>query len=174
MLPPEAFLPTQRRPARPPIPSTMTATLDPRLEAKIRTAYAAQGPARLLGLNIVSLAPGRCSMELPFSEAVSQHHGYYHGGIISTLGDSVGGAAGCTRAGIDDGIVAVEFKINFLAPAVGEKLVGHAEVVRAGRQLVITTIDIVSVKDGVEKQVALMQQTLAVLAGMEPAAQWGV
>ncbi|WP_085317073.1 PaaI family thioesterase [Derxia lacustris] len=148
--------------------------LDSRLEAKIRIAYGNQGPARALGLTIVELAPGRAVLELPFSDAVTQHHGYYHGGVIATLGDAAGGAAGCTRAGIDDGIVAVEFKINFLAPAVGDKLIGRAEVARAGRQLIVTTVDIVSVKDGVEKSVALMQQTLAVLAGMEPAAQWGV
>jgi len=152
--------------------SELDPRVDPRLEAKIRAAYATQGPVRFLGLTLVELAPGRAVMELPYSEAVTQHHGYYHGGIIATLGDSVGGAAGCTRAGLDDGIVAVEFKINFLAPAVGDKLIGRAEVVRAGKSLIITSIDIVSVRDGIEKHVALMQQTLAVLPGMEPEANW--
>jgi acyl-coenzyme A thioesterase PaaI-like protein len=54
----------------------------------------------------------------------------------------------------------VEFKINLIAPAHGERLVADAHVVRSGRTLTVCTVDVACVRDGAFVPCALMQQTL--------------
>ena len=139
------------------------------IEEKIRASFAAQGLMRHWGARMLTLAPGRCVVELPFSDKVSQQHGYFHGGAIGALADIAGGYAGYTMIGADDGILTVEYKLNILAPGVGARLIGRGRVVRAGRTLTVTTADIVAVRDGVEKPVAVMQQTLYTMPGLEAA-----
>lgn len=145
------------------------APLSAGIEQKIRASFAAQGLMRHWGASMGALARGRCEVELPFSDKVSQQHGYFHGGAIGALADIAGGYAGYTLIGIEDGILTVEYKLNILAPGVGERLIGRGRVVRAGRTLTVTTADIFAVRDGVEKPVAVMQQTLFTMTGLEAA-----
>ncbi len=139
---------------------------------KIHGSLAAQGLMRHLQARIVRLAPGECEIELPFSDKVSQQHGYFHGGAIGALADIAGGYAGYTAIGIDDGILTVEYKLNLMAPGIGERLIGRGRVLRAGRTLTVTAADIVAVQAGEEKLVAVMQQTLFTMPGIEPAQRY--
>jgi acyl-coenzyme A thioesterase PaaI-like protein len=59
----------------------------------------------------------------------------------------------------------VEFKLNLLAPARGDKLVAEGLVVKPGRTLVITRGEVHAEREGVRTLVALMQQTLIVMRG---------
>jgi len=158
----------------PAVPSVQTPgpALSEACAAKIRGSFAAQGMMRHLGARIVALAPGSAEIELPFSDQVTQQHGYFHGGAIGALADIVGGYAGYTMIGIDDGILTVEYKLNIIAPAIGDRLIGRGRVVRSGRTLTVTTADIFASRDAKETQVAVMQQTLFTMPGMEPAAQY--
>ncbi len=140
--------------------------------AKIRGSLMAQGLMRYLGARIVHLAHGQCDIELPFSDKVTQQHGYFHGGAIGALADIAGGYAGYTVIGDDDGILTVEYKLNILAPAIGERLIGRGRVLRAGRTLTVTSADIYALRDGEEKHVAVMQQTLFTMPGLEPAQRY--
>lgn len=153
-------------------PETPGAELPAAIVRKIHGSLAAQGLMRHLQARILKLAPGVCEIELPFSDKVSQQHGYFHGGAIGALADIAGGYAGYTTIGADDGILTVEYKLNILAPGVGERLIGRGRVLRAGRTLTVTAADIVAVKDGAEKLVAVMQQTLFTMAGIEPAQRY--
>ena len=64
-------------------------------------------------------------------------------------------------------VLTVEYKMNLVAPADGEKLVARGKVVRPGRTLVVTQAEVFAVKDGKEKLCALMQQTIMVMHGKE-------
>lgn len=141
------------------------------LVAKIRASFAAQGLMRHFGARMLALGPGRCEVELPFSDKVTQQHGYFHGGAIGALADIAGGYSGYTMIGLDDAILTVEYKLNILAPGAGERLVGRGRVLRSGRTLTVTTADVFALRDGVEKHIAVMQQTLFTMPGMEPAHQ---
>ena len=118
-----------------------------------------------LGAGLVSVSPGTCEIELPFSDAVSQQHGFFHGGVIGTIADTAGGYAAFTLMDADDGILTVEYKINMMAPASGELLIGRGQVLRSGRTLTVSQAEVSVVKDGKETVCAAMQQTLMRIVG---------
>lgn len=138
---------------------------DPNYELRVRESFARQGAMRLIGARIERLAPGFCAIELPYRRDLTQQHGYVHAGIVSAIVDSAGGYAGFTLFAADSSVLTIEYKLNLLAPAAGERLVAEAEVVKPGRTLVITRGSVYAEADGARTLCAIMQQSLIVLAG---------
>ncbi len=138
---------------------------DSNFEARVRKSFEAQGIMGHLGARLISVTPGACEVELPYSDAVSQQHGFFHGGAIGTIADSAGGYAAFSLMDADDQILTVEYKLNLMAPASGELLIARAHVLRPGRTLTVTRADVFVVKDGVGTVCAALQQTLMRLAG---------
>ena len=138
---------------------------DPNFQVRIEKSFHAQGLMGHLGAGLVSVSPGTCEIELPFSDAVSQQHGFFHGGVIGTIADTAGGYAAFTLMDADDGILTVEYKINMMAPASGELLIGRGQVLRPGRTLTVSQAEVSVVKDGKETVCAAMQQTLMRIVG---------
>jgi uncharacterized protein (TIGR00369 family) len=134
------------------------------IEAGVATAvhasFSGQGAMRALGATMSQLDDGFCELEMPFSAAAAQQHGYFHGGVIGALADSAGGYAANTKLMPARECLTAEYKINMLAPAQGELLVARGRVVRPGRSLVIATVEVYAKKDGVEQHCALVQMTL--------------
>jgi acyl-coenzyme A thioesterase PaaI-like protein len=62
-------------------------------------------------------------------------------------------------------VLTVEYKINLVAPADGQKLIARGQVVRRGRTLIVTKADVFAVQEGKETLCALMQQTIMVMHG---------
>lgn len=122
-----------------------------------------QGVATNWKVVLTGLAPGSCELSLPMSDAVTQQHGYFHGGVIGALADSVGGYAANTLLMPEHECLTVEYKINIVAPGIGEALVARGSVIKSGKTLVIAGAEVFAVKDGVEKLCAIMQQTLFVI-----------
>ena len=118
-----------------------------------------------LGARLAAIEPGYCAIELRPTAAVSQQHGYVHAGAVSTIVDSAGGYAGYTLFPDNASVLTVEFKVNLLAPARGERLVAEGFVVKAGRTLVITRGEVHAEHAGQRTLVAIMQQTLMVMHG---------
>ena len=96
---------------------------------------------------------------------LAQQHGYMHAGIVATLVDSAGGYAGFTEFPDGASVLSVEFKLNLLAPAKGDRLLAEGHVVKAGRSLVVTRGEVHAEEAGVRTLVAIMQQTLMVMHG---------
>ena len=63
------------------------------------------------------------------------------------------------------GVLAIEFKVNLLAPAQGESFVARGRVVKPGRTITVSAADLFSVSGGVEKPVATMLATMMVVRG---------
>jgi uncharacterized protein (TIGR00369 family) len=138
---------------------------DPAYASRIRASFARQGAMALIGAEIVDLAPGYCAIAVLPRPELAQQHGYVHAGIVAALVDSAGGYAGFTLFPADSSVLTVEFKLNLLAPAEGDRLVAEGFVVKPGRTLVITRGEVHAETDGKRTLVALMQQTLIVLHG---------
>jgi uncharacterized protein (TIGR00369 family) len=145
--------------------SPMFVPANPDFESRVRESFARQGAMQLLGARIAMLRPGFCAIELPFRNDLTQQHGYIHAGIVSTIADSAGGYAGFTLFPDDASVLTVEYKLNLLAPAAGERLVAEAHVVKPGRTLAITRGEVYAETGGKRTLCAIMQQTLIVLAG---------
>ena len=138
---------------------------DPHYDERVRASFARQGAMRLLGARLLELRPGFCAIELPYREDLTQQHGYIHAGIVSAIVDSAGGYAGFTLFPGDSSVLTVEYKLNLLAPAAGERLIAEGRVVKPGRTLAITRGEVYAEAAGKRTLCALMQQTLIVLSG---------
>jgi len=134
-------------------------------DARVRDSFARQGAMALIGAVLADVAPGYCAIALEPRPEVSQQHGYVHAGILATLVDSAGGYAAFTLFAQDCSILTVEYKLNVLAPAQGERIVAEGFVVKPGRTLAITRGEVHAEHAGQRTLVAIMQQTLMVMRG---------
>ena len=134
-------------------------------EARVRDSFARQGAMRLIGARIIEVAPGYCAIALTPRPELSQQHGFVHAGIVSAIVDSAGGYAGFTLFPEDASVLTVEFKLNLLAPAKGDRVVAEGFVVKPGRTLAITRGEVHAEEGGKRTLVAIMQQTLMVMRG---------
>jgi len=139
---------------------------NPHFAERVRDSFARQAAMRLIGATLVEVGPGAVTIDLPVREDLTQQHRYVHGGIVGMIADSAGGYAAFTLMPAEASVLTVEYKINMLAPATGERLVARGTVVKSGRTLSIARADVFGVANGEERLVATMQQTLMVMHGM--------
>ena len=139
--------------------------VDAGYEPRVRGSFARQGAMKLIGAQLEEVAPGYCAIGLTPRPELAQQHGYVHAGVVSTIVDAAGGYAGFTLFPAESSVLTVEFKINLLAPAEGDRLIAEGFVVKPGRTLVITRGEVHAERGGKRTLVALMQQTLIVLHG---------
>lgn len=140
--------------------------LDSNFEARVRACFARQAAMGLIGATMTAVEPGRCTIELPVRADLTQQHGFVHGGIVGMIADSAGGYAAFTLMPAEASVLTVEYKINMLAPAKGERLIATGSVVKPGRTLSIVRADVFAIDGARETLVAAMQQTLMVMHGV--------
>ena len=140
---------------------------DPAFESRVRDSFAKQRMMETIGARLVRVAPGEVEVELPYREDLTQQHGFLHAGVVATVMDSACGYAAFTLMAPDAGVLSIEFKVNLLAPARGERVVARARVVRAGRTVTVTTADAFAVEDGVERHVSTMTATMMTVTGRD-------
>ena len=138
-------------------------TGDPDFESRIRSSFDRQGAMKTIGARLLSVAPGEVRIELPWSEAVTQQHGFVHAGMLSTIADNACGYAAYTLMPANSEVLGVENEINFLAPARGERFVSIGRVVKAGRTLAVCSGEVWAHDSGRETLVAVMQATMMAL-----------
>jgi uncharacterized protein (TIGR00369 family) len=131
---------------------------------QIHASFAAQGAMRLIDAKLTKVESGRVEIECAFRPELSQQHGFFHAGITSTLVDTAGGYAALTLMGESDEVLTVEFKLNLLAPAKGQRLRAQGEVVKSGRTLTVAQGKVWCYDGGRETLCALMQQTLIAIS----------
>ncbi|MCK9380968.1 MAG: PaaI family thioesterase [Sulfuritalea sp.] len=140
---------------------------NPDWEATVRGSFARQKVMTLIGAEMGALTAGHCEIRLPFRDDLTQQNGYFHAGITSTIVDSAGGYAGYTLMPAGSDVLTVEFKLNLLAPADGEYLVAEGQVLKSGRNLIITRGEVYAIRNGRATHCATMQQTLMTMHGKE-------
>jgi uncharacterized protein (TIGR00369 family) len=129
-----------------------------------KQVLAAQPFSRSLGAKLTLLESGRAVIELDLVEELKQQHGFAHGGVLSYLADNCITYAGASVLGDS---VTSEYKINYLRPALGEKLIARASVLHSGKTQAVCTCEVVAVMDGIEKIVAIAQGTICRIAQWE-------
>lgn len=139
----------------------------PDYEARVRASFDRQEAMRFIGAELTEVRPGYCAIVLPIRPELTQQHGYAHAGMVSTIVDTAGGYAGFSLFPPNASVLTVEFKVNLLAPASGERLVAEGFVVKPGRTLSITRGEVHAERHGRRTLVAIMQQTLMVMHGKQ-------
>lgn len=133
---------------------------DPDWSRRVSDSFHGQGFMGHIGASLVESRPGHCEIRLPYRPEVSQHHGFFHGGVIGTLADNAGGFAGVSLLPPGIEVLTVEYKLNIVAPGRGESLLAVGHVVKNGRTLIITRADVFAERDGQRHLCAIAQQTL--------------
>ncbi|MDP3408278.1 PaaI family thioesterase [Bosea sp. (in: a-proteobacteria)] len=140
---------------------------DTEIGRRVAESFDKQGFMTTLGARLLRVAPGEVEIELPVGPLVSQQHGFVHAGAVAAIADSACGYAALTRMPAGAGVLTAEFKINLLAPAVGERLIARGRVVKAGRTLTLALAEVFAVRDGAEKLCAMLTATCMAVGGRE-------
>ena len=136
---------------------------DPDYRRRVERSFEQQAFMETLGATLVCVEPGLVEIELPFREALTQQHGFLHAGAVTSVVDSACGYAALSLMPPGVAVLTVEFKINLLAPASGERMLAQGRVVKAGRTLMVSQGDVWSLTGDQRKAVALMTATVMVV-----------
>lgn len=128
------------------------------IKEKLEAIIAGTSFASLLGAKVLAASPGNVELAVDVKpEIMNQHHGFVHGAVLGFVADSACAWAAGSLAG---DVVTSEYKIHFLAPAVGSRVIGRGRVIKASSRIVVAQAEIFSVKNGTEKLVAIALGTL--------------
>jgi uncharacterized protein (TIGR00369 family) len=133
---------------------------DAAFETRVRASFARQHVMRTIGATLTRVRPGEVTIELPFRPDLTQQHGFVHAGVVTIIADSACGYAAFSLMPPEASVLTVEYKVNLLSPARGDRLVAHARVTKPGRVLTVCTADVAALSDGRERPVATMLATL--------------
>jgi uncharacterized protein (TIGR00369 family) len=134
--------------------------LDSRVEHRVRESFARQRIFTILNGKITHISPGKLYIEAPFDERFTQQDGFLHAGIVTTLMDSACGFAAYTLMPDDSRVLSVEFKVNLLSPAQGERFRAEGHVIKPGKTLTVCEGKLFTLSDVREKLLAVMQATM--------------
>ncbi|MBG6129066.1 uncharacterized protein (TIGR00369 family) [Aquimarina sp. EL_43] len=127
---------------------------------KVKESFERQEFMKLINAQLIDVQPGYCEIHVPYHSSLTQQHGFFHAGIISTIADNAAGYAGFSLMEENSSVLTVEFKINLIAPGDGELLIGKSSVLKNGKTLTICKSEVFIIKNGVEKLCAAAQLTL--------------
>jgi uncharacterized protein (TIGR00369 family) len=134
--------------------------VDGGFESRVRASFARQRVMETIGAVLTHVDPGAVEIALPYRVDLTQQHGFIHAGIVATILDSACGYAAFSLMPADVAVLTVEYKINLLRPAKGDRLVARARVVRLGKTLTVCAGDVIAQTGGPENVVATMLATI--------------
>jgi uncharacterized protein (TIGR00369 family) len=134
-------------------------------QERIRISFAKQGLMSTLRATLAKVSPGLVEIELRPDPSISQQHGFIHAGALSAIADTAAGYAALSLMPLGRGVLTTEFKINLLAPAVGERILARGRVVKAGRTLTLAQTEVFALNGGQDKLIALLTATLMTVEG---------
>lgn len=123
-----------------------------------KTVLETQPFSRWLGTTISAFSSANTTLELAIRAEMLQQNGFAHGGIVSYLADNAITFAGGSVLGAN--VLTSEFKINYLRPAKGERLIARAEVLSAGKRQAVVRCDVFVITQGGEKLCATALGTI--------------
>ncbi|PSO15360.1 PaaI family thioesterase [Bradyrhizobium sp. MOS003] len=131
------------------------------ISERIHANVGRQGFMNLVGAELSELSRGTCTIAVDRRPELLQQHGFFHGGVTAFLVDNATTIAAATSRG--QPALTAEYKLN-LSPAVGERLICRARVIKPGRQVSVVAADVFCVSDGVEKHTATALASIAMLS----------
>jgi len=134
--------------------------MDENYESRIRSSFEKQGIMQTIGGQLLKVEPEEVHIEFPFADALTQQHGFIHAGILTTVVDSACGYAASTLMPSESEVLTVEYKVNFISPAKGEKFIAIGRVFKPGRSLTVCSGEVLVKEESGYKTVVLMQTTM--------------
>jgi uncharacterized protein (TIGR00369 family) len=123
---------------------------------------------RTIGAELTSVTPGIVEIEMPFSNDLTQQHGFLHAGVISTALDSACGYAAFSLMPAEAAVLTIEFKVNLLAPGRGERFLFRGEVTKPGRTILVADGQAYAFnREGEARLIATMTGTMMTVVGRQ-------
>lgn len=132
---------------------------------RVLASFNKQNAMHLIRAAMPVVEPGLTEIHVPHWDGIEQQHGFVHGGVVGMIADSAAGYAAMTTVPDSASVLTVEYKLNMLAPADGDKLIARGQVAKAGRTLIVTKAEVFAVNGDKQTLCALMQQTIMVMQG---------
>lgn len=133
---------------------------DPNFGVRVRDSFARQRLMQTFGAALDAVRPGEVEIVLPFRDDLTQQHGYLHAAAATAIADSACGYAALTLMEAGQEVLSVEFKVNLLAPAAGERFRAVGRVVRPGRTLTVCSAEVQAEQSEGSQLIAVMQATM--------------
>jgi len=131
---------------------------------EITESFSRQTAMQLIGAELTRVEPGVVEISLPYRSDLTQQHGYLHAGIVAAIADSACGYAAFSLMPAGSEVLSVEFKVNLLRPARGERFVARADVIKSGKTLTVVRADVFASSADTEPElIATMQATMIAL-----------
>ena len=132
----------------------------PDYQAKVKKSFADQAVMKTIGASIEAIGAGEIEIEFPYQSSLTQQNGFIHAGIVSTVLDSACGYAAFSLMPEHASVLTIEFKVNLLSPAKGDRFRGYGKVKKAGRTISVAEAELYAFSDQGKKLVATMVGTL--------------
>jgi len=137
---------------------------NPLFATQVRNSFERQTAMSSIGAELLIVEPGKVEIALPYRSDLTQQHGYMHAGIITTIADTACGYAAYTLMPAGSEVLSVEFKVNLLRPAKGERFAAVANVLKPGRTLTVVRADVFGISESDERElIATMLATMICL-----------
>jgi uncharacterized protein (TIGR00369 family) len=133
---------------------------DPEFEPRVRASFGRQRFMTTIGARLARVTAGEVDIELDVRDDLTQQHGFLHAGVLAAAADSACGYAAFSLMPPGAAVLSVEFKINLLAPAVGDRIVARGRVIRAGKTVTVCWGDVTAYGGDTERLVATMVGTM--------------
>jgi uncharacterized protein (TIGR00369 family) len=129
-------------------------------EHLVRESFTRQTIMATIGATLESIEKGRAVIALPYAKHICQQHGFLHAGVVTTIVDSACGYAAVTTMPENSSVLTVEFKVNLMAPAKGDRFIAVGRVVKAGRTLTVTQGEVIAFDGEAQSTVAIITATM--------------
>jgi uncharacterized protein (TIGR00369 family) len=139
--------------------------LDQDFASRVESSFVRQKFMATLGASLSLIEPGEVHIALPFSNDLTQQHGYLHAGATTAIADSANGYAALTLTPAGADVLAVEFKINLMLPALAPRFLARGRVLRPGRSISVCLAEVVALNGSGEEVIATMLSTISIRAG---------
>lgn len=138
---------------------------NPKFRERVQDSFQRQQFMQFIGAELIDIAPGYCEIQIAHHQNLTQQHGFFHGGVVGTVADNCAGYSAFSLMDADASVLTVEYKLNLIAPADGERIVGKGRVVKSGRTLIVCQTDVFVYKNQQEIQCATALATIMTLRG---------
>ncbi|GLZ84820.1 hypothetical protein Pres01_08710 [Metapseudomonas resinovorans] len=119
--------------------------------------------ARVMGARVTSIGGGAVEFEIDVKpELMHQHHGFVHGAVVGFMADS---ACAWAAASVAGDVVTSEYKLNLLAPAVGEQLLAKGRVVKSSGRVLVALAEVFALRGGEQTLVAMALASVTKVGG---------
>jgi uncharacterized protein (TIGR00369 family) len=129
--------------------STLTAP-NPEFEQVVKAAVLSMPAAKHLGFDFGAMAPGEAEIIQPYRPELTEHNGFFQGGVLGMLADFAGGSAAGTLLPSGWVNMTIDYTVKILAPAKGDKIIARGRVVKPSATITVAAAEVFSLRDGSE------------------------